>query len=110
MMGVKKLFKASVMIAAGCMTYNVMAQTSVSSITSDMNTHLATIWGVAKWVMQAILVLVAAVMAFKTATGGGQDKTGGWITVIGAILLAIGLNAVPAIASAIFPGINLGGN
>lgn len=108
MMTINKNVKAAVLSAISGIAYSVMAQTSVSTITSDMNTQLATIWGVAKWVMQAILVLVAVVMAFKTATSGGQDKTGGWIAVIGAILLAIGLNAVPAIVSTIFPGISLG--
>jgi hypothetical protein len=107
MMNVKKTVKAAVLIAASCVTYNVMAQ-SVSSITSDMNTQLATIWGVAHWVMTVVCILTAVWLGVKTQTSGGQDKTGGWISVIGALLLAIGLNAVPAIVSTVFPGINFG--
>jgi hypothetical protein len=74
-----------------------------STITDDLGAQFSTIWGVAKWVMQALLVITAAIVAFKTATSGhGSDKTGGWIGVIAMILIAIGLNFVPTIAEMLF--------
>ena len=103
--------KEVVMVSAAALVLvgfsgTAFAQISTTAITSGMGSNLKDIWAIAKWVMQAILVLVAAIMAFKTATSGGHDKTGGWIAVIGTILLAIGLNFVPDVASALF-GITL---
>jgi hypothetical protein len=76
---------------------------SATAITDGLATHFTTIWGVAKWVMQAILVITAGVVAFKTATKGqGEDRTGGWIAVISILLVAIGLTFVPTIAETLF--------
>ncbi|MGB7568643.1 MAG: hypothetical protein WBM07_12345 [Chitinivibrionales bacterium] len=81
---------------------------SSTVITSGLSDTFTTIWGVAKWIMQAILVITAAIVAFKTATKGqGEDRTGGWIGVIAIILIAIGLNFVPTIADTLF-GIKFG--
>lgn len=76
---------------------------SSTVITSELTDHFAAIWGVAQWVMQAILVITAGFVAFKTATRGqGDDRTGGWIAVISIILVAIGLTFVPTIAKTLF--------
>jgi len=81
---------------------------SATVITSGLSDTFTTIWGVAKWIMQAILVITAAIVAFKTATKGqGEDRTGGWIGVIAILLIAIGLNFVPTIADTLF-GIKFG--
>jgi hypothetical protein len=61
-------------------TLSLFAQAngSVSStaITEGFAEHFTTIWGVAQWLMQAILILTAGIVAFKTATKGqGEDRT-----------------------------------
>lgn len=76
---------------------------SSSVITDGFADHFSTIWDVAQWLMQAILIITAGVVAFKTATKGqGEDRTGGWIAVISIILVAIGLTFVPTIAETLF--------
>jgi len=76
---------------------------SSTVITEGFADHFGTIWGVAKWVMQAILGITAAVVAFRTATRGqGEDRTGGWIAVISILLVAIGLSFVPTITETLF--------
>jgi hypothetical protein len=97
----------ALMIGAFC----VLAQSTggelpASAITSQMEGQFSTIWGVAKWIMQAILVITGGIVAFKTATSGhGSDKTGGWLSVIAILLVAIALQFVPTIAKTLF-GIN----
>lgn len=81
------------------------ADGAVSStvITEGFADHFSTIWNVAQWLMQAILVITAGVVSFKTATKGqGEDRTGGWISVIAILLVAIGLTYVPAISETLF--------
>ena len=60
---------------------SALAQTggAVSStvITSGLSDTFTTIWGVAKWIMQAILVITAAIVAFKTATKGQGEEPDG---------------------------------
>lgn len=96
---------AFLLVASSTISLYAQANGSVSStvITDGIATSFSTIWGVAKWIMQAILVIVSAVIAFKTATeGSGHDKTGGWIAVISCLLIAIGLTFVPTIADTLF--------
>ncbi len=86
------------------LTASVLADAVSSSvITDELTDHFTAIWGVAQWVMQAILVITAGVVAFKTATKGqGEDRTGGWIAVISILLVAIGLTFVPTVAETLF--------
>jgi len=62
-----------------------------------------------KWIMQAILIITAAIVAFKNSDQKGKGRTGRavWIGVIAIILIAIGLNFVPTIADTLF-GIKFG--
>lgn len=96
---------ASLLILSLTITILAQANGSVSStaITDGFAEHFTTIWGVAQWLMQAILILTAGVVAFRTATKGqGEDRTGGWIAVISILLVAIGLTFVPTIAQTLF--------
>jgi 4-amino-4-deoxy-L-arabinose transferase-like glycosyltransferase len=94
-----------ILISAIFLPIYAQASGTVSSaiITEGFATHFTTIWGIAKWLMQAILGITAAVLAFKTATKGqGEDRTGGWIAVISIILVGIGLTFVPTIMDTLF--------
>lgn len=103
---IKKTMKGAVLMLTAGFVYTAMAGATASAITAEMETQLQEIWAVAIWVMRAILVIVAAYLATKTVTSGGQDKAGGWVAVIGALLVAVGLGAVPALVSTLF-GIKL---
>jgi hypothetical protein len=109
----KRIHKTSIIktmsFVLSALTVSAFAQAVSSTvITSGLSDTFTTIWGVAKWIMQAILIITAAIVAFKTATKGqGEDRTGGWIGVIAIILIAIGLNFVPTIADTLF-GIKFG--
>ncbi|MBN2434871.1 MAG: hypothetical protein JXK07_06350 [Spirochaetes bacterium] len=94
-----------VLISSVFVSVYAQANGAVSStvITEGFSSHITTIWGIAKWLMQAILGITAAVLSFRTATKGqGEDRTGGWIAVISIILVAIGLTYVPTIMDTLF--------
>ena len=104
-MNKKQFNRISIFLFAVSSSVLAQADGAVSStvITEGFADHFTTIWGVAQWIMQAILIVTAGVVAFKTATRGqGEDRTGGWLSVIGIILVAIGLSFVPTVADTLF--------
>ena len=101
----KQLYFTAIVLLVRISSICAQADGAVSStvITEGFADHFTTIWGVAQWIMQAILIVTAGVVAFKTATRGqGEDRTGGWLSVIGIILVAIGLSFVPTVAETLF--------
>lgn len=104
----KRLLAFSILVFAVTSSIYAQAAGSVSSsvIIDGMEDTVGTIWDIIRWVCIVILMITGGIIAAKTAfQGGHQDKTGGWIAVIGCFLVGIGLTFVPTIANTLF-GIN----
>jgi len=104
----KRLLALSIIVLAVTSSVYAQADGSVSSavIIGGLEDTVGTVWDIVRWICIVILMITGAIIAAKTAfAGGGHDKTGGWIAVIGCFLVAIGLTFVPTIAETLF-GVN----